>query len=106
VIPIESPKNILAIGGPRHLEMLPYIGAQEYLVPVLRSVKFSIANEIVSTHPVQPFKYYLQQLGTESARKLVYVGEDLMSMNKATDLLKEALLEMWIQQPYKDDPPF
>lgn len=96
---IGTPKKILAIGGPRNMELLPYLGRQEYVVPVPSKVKF-VKELTPLVKPIEVFKYYVQHFGYKDARKLVYIGEDLMSGNAAEDVLKDALLKMWVEQPY------
>jgi hypothetical protein len=99
-------KSILAIGGPKHLEMLPYDWLrQEYVVAIPETIKFNPYPEVPTVREIKTFVYYVQRLGNDEFQKLVYVGEDIRSVNKATEILKEALLELWVSQPYKDDEP-
>lgn len=106
---MTSERKILAIGGSKSLEMLPYDGrSSTYRVPIPRKVTIDF-DELLDQvgEPIQYEEYALQRLSTKTHDKLLWVSTKLGSMRKAEEILKDALLELFVSQPYPySDPPF
>jgi hypothetical protein len=96
--------RLLAIGGPRSMDTLPDLGLNEYVVPL--PVKMKFEHEISDSKIVHVpevyryFKYTLSDFNIGLAKE-VWIGEDIPSPKHAEDILKQALLQLWLQQPYQ-----
>lgn len=98
-------KQILAIGGSRHFQMLPYYGSEVMLVPLL-SEPIKWVTELPPepmVHTMKTEKYRIEKLADSDTRsmKLIWVHEDL-PVEEALQMLQEGLTKMFINQPYKE----
>jgi hypothetical protein len=97
-------KELLAIGGPKHGEWLPYYGRGEMIVPVapkIQKIKEFDPNEMIDMR-TDVVRYRIEYIGDpETMRRATVYVEQSISNEHALELLKEFLLKAFINMEDK-----
>jgi len=97
--------KLLAIGGPKDFEWLPWDGKQQYvIVPISGERELFFDKETIEENDIPDIvdisstKYFVYTIGDHDAKKArrVYVNETITTPEKAKEMLADHLMAMFI----------